>query len=225
MLSASQFPAEARAVAEHAFSLSAGAQTPGTPRTFCVAVRRGATALLEACRDAGIEVRVLTANMLGREVVNGIARTLPPALGALWRSLPVAVVGHDEGQGAKTLARAGVSTELRPAPHDALGDGGSPRGEEIPKCAGGDDGARAGQSNTFPRRTVVVFDDDPLAWNEGERHFVWKVKRYDLLRPMGEDALRFENGYLERMRGHLAKLHSAERKEETRPVATGGPGA
>eukprot|EP00941_MAST-03F_sp_MAST-3F-sp1_P005271 g5271.t1 len=185
MLRLEKWPKPAHRLCEHVVILKSTENVP-----YKIGVRKGVGQLLLACLNANIKVCISTCNKLGKEIVDAISKTLKDITarkqeGDAWAKLPVTVV-DDKSVGAKSLEDAGVHLSS-PASHTTL----------LGSVVGG------------KPKTVVIFDDNDVAWKKSEREFVWKVSKFDLLKPLNTRAdVHREILYISNLLQRLAQLHN-----------------
>ena len=128
-----------------------------------IAVRVGATALLEALVQAKLAVKVVTCNLFGHRIVEKIGASCGPP----WAALRVVVVTSRE-PGAKSIRGA----------LEATGTASLEEGEE--------------RLADFAPDRIAILDDAPEAWCADDLVFVTRVPRYDVQQKHNQGQLESE---------------------------------
>ena len=128
-----------------------------------IAVRVGATALLEALVRAKFAVKVVTCNLFGHRIVEKIGASCGPP----WASLHVVVITSREA-GAKSVRGA----------LEATGNAALEEGEE--------------RLADFAPDRIAILDDAPEAWCADDVAFVTRVPRYNVQQKHNQGQLESE---------------------------------
>ena len=166
-LSGREMPANAAELSERLVDV------PLMTLDFKIAVRKGATRLIETLRRLRISLAFGTCNLFAREILAHIAGESPA-----WRDIPVHVF-ESRQHGSKSLDELDHCTQGAPHGADAAAGGGA---------AGGGGGHAHGHT--------LIFDDQPGAWCEHDRKHCFQVPSLQSLHPRAAQSLepREEDG-------------------------------
>ncbi|KAJ8609131.1 hypothetical protein CTAYLR_006079 [Chrysophaeum taylorii] len=149
-----------------------------------MAVRRGTRQLLAGLRASGVDVRVITANLLGDVAVESLV---------VREDAEVAVEGAKAALDVseKSLSPRGWSG--KPAIRVTVVVDRAPGSKRLP-----DDVVDALRNDPKGTR-VVILDDNPTAWEARAREHIWIVPQFDVRRPLTRSELDDELGLLDRI--------------------------
>ena len=160
-----------------------------------MAVRRGTRNLLATLRGAGVDTRVVTANLLGDTAVETLADVENTDINEKegprgWSGDPAIAVTVvvDRSPGSKKLP-VDVVESLRAS----------------------------------PRTKVVILDDNPTAWHSTAKEYIWQVPQFDTRRPLTRSELDDELQLLDRFAKRCATFFGVRPKQEEPPSITMPP--
>lgn len=177
-----------------------------------MAVRRGTRQLLASLRQSGVELRVVTANLLGDAAVGALVDREDADVAA---STAAAAAAAAESEPRNDDLAAGNDGDAIVPPPPARGWSGSPvvRVTVVVDRAPGskrlpEDVAEALRND--PKGTkVVILDDNPTAWEARAKQHIWIVPQFDVRRPLTRAEFDDELGLLERISARCKRFFAA----------------
>lgn len=192
-----------------------------------MAVRRGTRQLLASLRQSGVELRVVTANLLGDAAVDALVDRENAEVAASTAAAAAAASEVERGT-LEENDRNGVPPAPFPPP-PARGWSGSPvvRVTVVVDRAPGskrlpDDVVEA--LRTDPKGTkVVILDDNPTAWEARAKQHIWIVPQFDVRRPLTRAEFDDELGLLERISARCKRFFATQPAVPAVPAPTAVP--